>query len=303
MSNSTTVPLEIPTVLQPDDELGTCEEWGKCYEGSAQKVSRIINPYKSGCRKVQADCDLFTIGDQDDSIYILLNGWVALYEPLEDGRRQILHFGLPGAVLGVVPGQVKTYSAQALTPATVCVIPRRNLKMLFRDHPEIVMPILALVSSDRNVAYTHLTNLGRRSARERIAYLLLELFVRFRMKWPGHRIEEMLLPLTQEDIGDATGLTNVHVNRVLRGLRKERIVEFHYKQLRILNPDKLIEIARIDQNAALSWVAACSSNRAMASQQEGNLRSIGHPYGRHNPHPISRVPATSNNSCSRACAC
>ena len=60
---------------------------------------------------------------------------------------------------------------------------------------------------------------------------LLELFVRYRAHWPGHRAEEMQLPLTQEHIADATGLTGVHVNRVLGELRGEGIVQFHYRKL------------------------------------------------------------------------
>ncbi|MEO5322084.1 helix-turn-helix domain-containing protein [Mesorhizobium sp. CC13] len=65
----------------------------------------------------------------------------------------------------------------------------------------------------------------------------------------------MYLPLTQEQIGDATGLTFVHVNRVLSALRKERIAEFHYRRLRILNPDKLMDVAGVDPQMAAAWMA------------------------------------------------
>jgi hypothetical protein len=66
----------------------------------------------------------------------------------------------------------------------------------------------------------------------------------------------MLLPLTQEDIGDATGLTNVHVNRILRDLREEGVVEFHYRRLRIINPDKLADVAGVDPRVAVwrPWI-------------------------------------------------
>ena len=90
--------------------------------------------------------------------------------------------------------------------------------------------------------------------RERVAHLILELFTRYRAQWPGNRIEEMPLPLTQEQIGDATGLTSVHVNRVLSTLRKERIVEFHYRRLRILDPDRLIEVAGVEPEMATAWL-------------------------------------------------
>ena len=74
------------------------------------------------------------------------------------------------------------------------------------------------------------------------------------MRWPHDRTEEIPLPLTQEHIGDATGLTGVHVNRVLRELRRERIVEFRYRRLRILNLDKLIDAAGVDPLVATSWI-------------------------------------------------
>ncbi|NKC05322.1 winged helix-turn-helix domain-containing protein [Ochrobactrum haematophilum] len=89
--------------------------------------------------------------------------------------------------------------------------------------------------------------------------LLLELFTRYRAQWPGNRIEEMALPLTQEQIGDETGLTFVHVNRVLSSLRKEGIVQFQYRRLRILNPDKLIEVAGVDVEIAKAWLDQNSS--------------------------------------------
>jgi CRP/FNR family transcriptional regulator len=179
-----------------------------------------------------------------------------LYTLLEDGRRQILHFALPGAVLGFHPGRgaMMTYGAQALTDTVVCVIPRKALESLSKQRPEIGMRLATLISRDRSLAFDHLTSIGRQSARERVAHLLLELFVRYRGQWLGSRIDGMQLPLTQEHIGDATGLTFVHVNRVLRDLREEGIVEFHYRRLRILDPDKLIDVAGTDPQLAMSWM-------------------------------------------------
>ena len=64
----------------------------------------------------------------------------------------------------------------------------------------------------------------------------------------------MQLPLTQEHIADATGLTSVHVNRVLGELRDEGVVSFHYRKLVILDPDRLVEVAAIDPHLALGWM-------------------------------------------------
>jgi len=264
------------------------------FAACALEISRVLDRDKSGHRKVEAGCDLLRLGDRAEMIYTLLNGWVALYKLLEDGRRQILHFALPGAVLGFTPGPVMAFSAQALTPVTVSVIARHDLYSLLEDHPEIGIQLAWQVSCDRSIAYDHLSSIGRQSARERVAHLLLELFIRFRMQWPGHRIEEMQLPLTQEDIGDATGLTGVHVNRVLRDLRKEGIVEFHYKRLRILDPDRLIDVAKIDPHMALSWVAVSPLNKSVSnSERAGVARRHGYPT------PILAASADSSNTLAR----
>ncbi len=217
---------------------------------------RFISGYRSGDRRIEAGRDLFSIGSQGDAIYNLLDGWVALYTLLEDGRKQIVHFALPGAILGIFPrhGAQATFGAQALTDTIVSVIPRAILTSLMRGDPEIGIRLAQSLARDCSLAFDHLTSIGRRSARERVAHLLLELFVRYRAQWPGNRIEEMYLPLTQEQIGDATGLTFVHVNRVLRAFRKERILEFHYRRLRILDPDRLIDVAGIDPQFAMGWI-------------------------------------------------
>ena len=235
--------------------------------GHAADLLHVASRYKSDNRTIKAGCDLFRLGERGDAIYKLIDGWVALYNLLEDGRKQILQFFLPGAILAFVSkrGAVMSYSAQALTDVVVDVIPHKNLERLSRDVPEIGMQLAGLISQDRGLAYDHLSSIGRRSARERVAYLLLELFIRSRLQWPGHRSDEMYLPLTQEHIGDATGLTGVHVNRVLRDLRKKGVAEFHYRHLRILNPDKLIDIAGIDPHVTLSWTNNDSSNEKVSS--------------------------------------
>lgn len=214
------------------------------------------NRYASYDREIKAGADLFRLGDKGEALYRLVDGWVVLYNLMEDGRRQILQFALPGTVLAFLPMRdaVMNYSAQALTDAVVGVISHTKLGRLWKDDPEIGIQLVNQISQDRSLAYDHISSVGRRSARERVAHLLLELFLRSRLRWPGHRSEEMQLPLTQEHIGDATGLTGVHVNRVLRDLRRDGIAEFHYRRLRILNPDKLVDVAGIDPHVALSWI-------------------------------------------------
>ena len=222
----------------------------------AAGVLRVIDRYVSTDRSIKAGCDLFRLGDKGDAIYKFVHGWVALYNLQEDGRRQILQFVFPGAVLAFVPARdgVMNCSAQALTDTVVCITSHEKLNRISRDNPEIGMRLAGLISQDRSRAFDQLSTLGRCTARERVAYLLLGLFVRSRMRWPGRHSEEMFLPLTQEHIGDATGLTAVHVNRVLRELRKEEIIEFHYRRLVIIDSEKLVAVTGVTPLVALSWL-------------------------------------------------
>lgn len=228
---------------------GLCSEFSPAVLGNMKR-------FKSGDRKIPSGTDLFAPGDVCNAIYNLVDGWAFRYSLLEDGRRQIVDFALPGAVLGFHPerGSRATYGVQALTDIAVCIIPHENLAPLSREVPGMGMRLAYLVSRDRSLAYDHLTSVGRQSARERVAHLLLELFIRYRADWPGQRSEELRLPLTQEHIGDATGLTSVHVNRVLSDLRDEGIIDFHYRRLRVLNPDRLVEVAEVDPSLAAMWI-------------------------------------------------
>lgn len=212
--------------------------------------------YNSCDRRVKAGHDLFRLGEPCDSIYTLIDGWMYRYMLLRDGRRQILDFVLPGGVVAfrAVDDGGMTYGAQALTDAVVCVIPYKALGPISKKDPEFGLRLAFLISEERSLSFVHLTSVGRLSARERVAQLILELFVRHRAQWPGHRVEEMQLPLTQEHIGDATGLSGVHVNRVLSDLRKDGILTFSYRRLSILDPDRLVDLAGTDPALLRSWM-------------------------------------------------
>lgn len=209
----------------------------------------------SGRVRFARGVDILRQGGPSGTIYNLVEGWVHLYQIVEDGRRQILHFAMPGAILGYESlfSDVCMVAAQALTDVVACAISPAQLSRLTRKHPELMVRLSQLLSRDRSLAFDHLTSIGRQTARRRVARLLLELFIRYRHHWPGHNIEEMRLPLSQEHIGDATGLTGVHVNRVLRELKDARILEFHYRRLTILNPDLLIEEAGLEPHALRGW--------------------------------------------------
>ena len=225
---------------------------GLCQD-CAPQVRRMIASYRSSERFVKAGDDLFRPGEPCSALYYLVDGWMFLYNVVDDGRRQILHFVLPGALLGLFPGRIAIHSGQALTDVTVSLLPHDKLAALIEAHPGIGLRLAWIVWRERNLAYDRLSSITHRAARERVARLLLELFVRYRMHSPARRTEDMDLPLTQQHIGDAMGLTAVHVDHILRRLRSEGILEFHDRRLRILDPDKLLNAARVDPQTILSW--------------------------------------------------
>lgn len=212
----------------------------------------LLARYKSGDSNIPAGKDLFQLGEPCDTVYNLVEGWVFLYNLLEDGRRQILHFAFPGAVLGLHPATAAplTYGAQALTDTVAYIIPQKNFQALSREYPEIGLQLAWLAARDRSLVFDHITDVGQQSARVRVARLILDLFFRSQGRWPAAgRVEHIDLPLTQEHIADATGLTTVHVNRVLRELRQAGVLEFHYQRLAILNPQKFADVAEVDPSA------------------------------------------------------
>ena len=242
------------------DQCRTClaRRDGLCSDIAGADFS-LLQRRRSGDRRFKPEQEILPIGQPCDSIYNLTSGWAFRYALLEDGRRQILDFILPGAVIGFqsVAGARASYGVQALTEATVCAIRHSALIELCRQLPDLGLRLAWLTARDRSLAYDHLTSVGRHSAHQRVAHLILELFVRCRAQWPGEQINDMHLPLTQEHVGDSVGLSSVHVNRVLRDLRSEGIVELHYRRLSILNPDKLMEVAETDPDLLVNWMNSC----------------------------------------------
>jgi len=241
-------PIPVDCTMCAARSNGLCKELTDCELAKVRQA-------RSGDRLVPAGSDVFAPGSHCHTIYNLVDGWAFRYSILEDGQRQILDFVLPGAVLGFCSanGSGSTYGVQALTNVTLCAIPKEHFLSLLRDVPEMGIRLTWLIARDRNLAYDRLSSIGKLSAREQVAHLILELFIRCHAQWPNHAINEMYLPLTQEHVGDAVGLTSVHVNRVLRELREEGILEFHYRHLRVLNVDRLVDVAKIDPQLAVQW--------------------------------------------------
>ena len=224
---------------------------GICAPFSGEALG-ALETFKAAERMYAPGRDFLVQGESADEFFTVLDGWAFLYELLEDGRRQILDFCLPGAFFGFQPdlSAPVTYSAQALTDMSVCVFPRSRVADFVRQHPELGLRMACVAARDQYLAFRHLSNVGRRTARERVASLLLELFFRVRLHSPASSGDKIVIPLTQEHIGDALGLTSVHVNRTLRQLREEKLLTLKGGSLQVLDPDRLAEVAGFESDVA-----------------------------------------------------
>jgi CRP-like cAMP-binding protein len=232
------MPKTLPRFPCGDDRLpGRCP----CHVLSGVDSPRLLRP---SLQHLEAGSEFLRLGETASEIFVVVNGWALLYALLRDGRRQVLKFALAGDILGL--GNVTAvlpYTAQALTDLSVCVIARDRLMDACRIHPGLALTLLDAMSRDCGLAYEHLTSVGRCTARERLARLLLEIIRRARDGQPDLEASAIPLPLTQTQIGDALGLTAVHVNRMLGALRDEGIIALSRRTLCVLDETGLAAAA------------------------------------------------------------
>src|SRR5262249_50093850 len=126
--------------------------------------------------------------------------------------------------------------------------PRQKLDTIIENNPRLAVLLCRQITADEARAHDHLANLGLRGARERIAHLLLELYVRLHHRLPNQPSETLHLPLSQGHIGQALGLTYVHVSRTLQILREQKIVRFANQRLEIIDPPALIAAAGVERD-------------------------------------------------------
>jgi len=169
---------------------------------------------------------LYEEGTAASMAYTLFEGWMLLYRSHSDGGRQGLRIALPGDFIGYVPlGETRLHhSAVAVTDATLCGFRQQDLHTMLETHTGLASHITRIQARYMASCQSAMLGLGRKSAEQRIAYLVAELYHRLRNRQQLGK-EELIMPfpITQEMLGDMTGLTPVHTNRVVRKLREEGI--------------------------------------------------------------------------------
>ena len=204
-----------------------------------------INEIKRDHVTLSAGAEIIRAGDDCPELYTLYSGWAFRFKTLPDGRRQILNFLLPGDLLGLQAAMFDAaqHGIEALTDVQLCLLPRRKVWALFAQMPDLAFDIAWLGSREESYVDENLTSVGRRSAAERTAALIIALYKRAKIMGLV-KDETFEFPLTQQHIADALGLSLVHTNKTLARLRRLGMFTRANGSLTLTNPRVLARIAQ-----------------------------------------------------------
>ncbi len=208
----------------------------------------LLDTLLADVRTFAAGADIISEGDRPEFVHLMVSGWSCRFKLLPDGTRQITAFLLPGDFCDahITLLRQMDHGIGALSPSTVAFIPRGKMIELI-DRPAIARALWWASLVDEGVLRAWIVNMGRRDAFRRVAHLFCELHARLRNVG---RITStgFECPATQEDLGDALGLTPVHVNRVLKRLRDQDLVSFRQGVVVIRDLEALHVAADFDPN-------------------------------------------------------
>lgn len=193
--------------------------------------------------------DIVREGDSPEYVNLLREGFACRYKYLEDGRRQIISFFVPGDLCDVHTFILKAmdHSIGAITPVTVARIPRDTMLSIFEAHPRITRALWWHTLVEEAILREATVNLGQRSGIERVAHLLCEVYVRLdAVGLVENRV--CPFPFTQSDLSDALGLTAVYTNQMLQNLRKAELITLRSRTLEIRDLERLRQIALFNPN-------------------------------------------------------
>jgi CRP-like cAMP-binding protein len=204
---------------------------------------------KASPRRLPRGREIVTEGRPCSAVFLISDGVAIRYRILRDGQRQIVNILLPGDFAGITACRFDTaiFSIKTLTPSVVYPIPLARLASLSDSQPRLAGQLLWSFAAETAVIAEHLIAIGRRTASERLAHFLLELLVRLRRIGLAEN-NSFRLPLTQEIIGDALGLSIPYVNRVLHQLQDEGLVVARNQRFQIRNMEELAALADFKQD-------------------------------------------------------
>ncbi len=179
-----------------------------------------------------------------DTICVLSEGWAYSYRSMDDGTRQILNIFLPGDLIGLSDFSPRRHltSVAMLTEGVICRFPLKNLTDIFETSPKLTTVLFSLAGHQQAIMAERLVNMGRRTAREKVAHFICEMHLRLTRTCPNttHRFH---LPLSQQVLADVLGLSAVHISRTFSELREEGLLYRERNRIEIPDLKAFYEVA------------------------------------------------------------
>lgn len=204
----------------------------------------LLERHARRIERLPAHAEIVQEGSEPRYLNLVLEGWACRYKHLEDGRRQILSLFLPGDTCDPCMFLLDemSHALATLTPCTIARISEFDMRELMRESEVLTRAfwLELLVTAEIQREWT--VSLGRRTGVERMAHLFCEILTRLRaVGLAGER--ECDMPVTQADLGDALGLSAVHVNRTLQELRGMKLIELRSRRLVVRDEPALRTVA------------------------------------------------------------
>ena len=215
-------------------------------EFTAEELA-FVKQFKTDELRVDPGASFLRQGASSEHLYTVLSGWAFRYKMLDDGRRQILNYALPADMVGLQGALMREmeHSVEALTPLVLCVFPRAKLWDLYNRFPSLAFDITWLAAREEQLIDENLLSLGRRTALERTAYLLLHLFVRAEEAGLTKN-GTIQFPFTQQHLADTLGMSLVHTNKTLKRLFASNAIRWKDRMFEMIDRAALVQIAGED---------------------------------------------------------
>jgi len=212
-----------------------------------QEDKRLLNSIITDIRHVPAHTDLAIEDQKPTSVHLVMEGFACRYKFTAEGNRQIMAYLLPGDFcdMHVMVLKQMDHSIATISPCAVVDISRDDILMLLQ-RPTLSLALWCAALVDAAVLREWLVNVGQRRAGQRLAHVICELLLRLQIV--GLADNSYDLPLSQMDLADTIGVSNVHLNRVLQELRREGLISWKEDLLSIKDIDRLMKYAGFNPN-------------------------------------------------------
>jgi CRP/FNR family transcriptional regulator, anaerobic regulatory protein len=216
----------------------------KAFRKFSPEELEFMQAFKGGELVLDPGSTILVEGTNSPHLYTVLSGWAIKHKSLEDGRRQVLNFALPGDFLGLQGSIFDSmhHTVEALTAVVLCVFSREKLWTLYEKHQGLAFDVTWLAAREEAILGDYLMTVGQRRANERVAFVLLHLFRRARQLGLA-RNNKVTFPFTQEHLADAIGFSMVHTNKTLKQLRRTGSFKWTGTDFELVDEQRLAEIA------------------------------------------------------------